>query len=191
MRLSDIRKFAYVMPPLPSDPTILVCIYLVLPMIWVKYPDFFCSMLDTIVDNINGYALDPSSSFAIYPPTAGLYKTYEAPKASPGRLKYADAYMNDLLCAAQGDPAQKQRVSYLTISSLKEILPSLPDEVNDSATLKKMLDVDGNWARVKEILFWVIDTHWGTLSMFSKLGLELLYLLEIPTTHRHILFKKL
>ena len=63
--------------------------------------------------------------------------------------------------------------------------------MKDSATLKKMLDVDGDWARVKEILVWVIDTHWGTLSMFSKLGLELLYLLEIPTTHRHILFKKL
>ena len=191
MRLSDIRKFAYVMPPLPSDPTILVCIYLVLPMIWVKYPDFFCSMLDTIVDNINGYALDPSSSFAIYPPTAGLYKTYEAPKASPGRLKYADAYMNDLLCAAQGDPAQKQRVSYLTISSLKEILPSLPDKMKDSDILKKILSLDGDWGRVKKILVWVIDTHRGTLSLSSKIGLELLSLLEITTNQCHILVKNL
>ena len=90
--------------------------------------------------------------------------------------------MNDLLCADQGEPAQQHRVSYLTTCALKEILPSLPDEVKDSSTLKKMLDVDGDWAGVKEILVWVIDTHWGTLSLSSKLGLDLLYLLEIPTT---------
>ena len=179
------------MLPLPSDPTILICIDLVLSMVWVISPDFFYYVLETIVEYVNGYALYLSSSFAIYPPTAGSYKTSEALTASPGRLKYVDIYMNDLLCAAQGEPAQQHRVSYLTIRALKEILPSLPDEVKDSATLKKMLDVDGDWARVKEILVWVIDTHWGTLSMFSKLGLELLYLLEIPTTHRHILFKKL
>ena len=40
-------------------------------------------------------------------------------------------YMDNLLCAAQGDPAQKQRVSNLTIPALKEIFPSLPDKVKD------------------------------------------------------------
>ena len=45
-------------------------------------------------------------------------------------------YMDNLLCAAQGDPAQKQRVSNLTIPALKEIFPSLPDKVKDKARFK-------------------------------------------------------
>ena len=99
------------MLPLLSDPTILICIDLVLSMVWVNSPYFFYYMLDTIVENVNGYALYLSSSFAIYPPTDGSYKTSEAPTASPGHLQYVDIYMNDLLCAAQGEPAQQHRVS--------------------------------------------------------------------------------
>ena len=99
------------MLPLPSDPTILICIDLVLSMVWVISLDFFYYVLETIVECVNGYALYLSSSVAIYSPTAGSYKTSEAPTASPGRLKYVDIYMNDLLCAAQGEPAQQHRVS--------------------------------------------------------------------------------
>ena len=97
-----------------------------------------------------------------------------------------DRYMDELLCAAKGDPAQQQRVSELTICALKYIFPSLPDEVKDSVILKKALAGYGDWARVKEILGWLINTHRGTLSLSSKQRLNILSLLEIPTTQRHI-----
>ena len=44
---------------------------------------------------------------------------------------------------------------------------------------------------VKDILGLVINTHRGNLSLSSKLQLDLLSLLAIPTTHLRILFKNL
>ena len=76
----------------------------------------------------------------ILTPTAGAYKTAGAQIASPVRLQYVDVYMDDLLCAAQGDPDQQQSLSKLTICALKEIFPSLLDEVKDSASRK------GGWS---------------------------------------------
>ena len=117
-------KFAYAVPPLPSNPTILICIGLTLLMGWVNSPDLFCSALETVADNSNGYALDPSSAFALYPPTAGAYKTADDQTSPPpplGRLQYIDVYIDELLCPTQGDPTQQQQVSNLTIHALKEI----------------------------------------------------------------------
>ena len=44
---------------------------------------------------------------------------------------------------------------------------------------------------VKEILGWVINIQRGNLSLYSKQRLELLSLLEIPTTQHRISVKKL
>ena len=44
---------------------------------------------------------------------------------------------------------------------------------------------------VKEILGWLIGTHRGTLVLFSKKRLELLSILEIPTTQHRILVKNM
>ena len=45
---------------------------------WVNSPELFCSALETVSDNFNGYALDPSSVFAAYPTTNGAYKNANA-----------------------------------------------------------------------------------------------------------------
>ena len=63
--------------------------------------------------------------------------------------------------------------------------------MKDSAILKKALAGDGYWAMVKEIMGWVINTHRGTLVLSSKLRIELLSLLEIPTIWHHILVNNL
>ena len=68
---------------------------------------------------------------------AGAHKTANGTTASTDRLQYVYIYMGNLLCAAQVDHTQQQRVSKLTIRALKDILPSLPGEVKDSASLKK------------------------------------------------------
>ena len=181
---SDIRKFTYVVPPLLVDPNVLICIELVIPMGWVNSPELFCSTSETVANNSDGYALDPSPYFFVYPPTAGAYKTADADTASSGRLQYVDVYIDDLLCFAQGDPTQQQWVSEITIRSLKEIFPSFPDEVKGSDILEKALAGDEDWDMVKDILGWVIHTHRGILDLSSKQRLEILYLLEIPPTQQ-------
>ena len=60
-----------------------------------------------------------------------------------------------------------------------------------SASLEKALAGDRDWDMVKDIPGWVIDTHRGTISLSSKQRLEILSLLAIHLTQRHISAKKL
>ena len=111
LRAAHIGAFTYVVPPLPSDTKILLCIDLVLPMGWVNSPDMFCAASETVADMANGYILDPTSAFVIYPPTVNTYSTTPAPTASSARLQCTEVYMDDLLSATQEDRTQQQRVS--------------------------------------------------------------------------------
>ena len=97
--------------------------------------------------------------------------------------------MDNLICAAQGDATQKQRVSELMLRSLKEICPSIPGEIRDSARLKKVLDGDGDWMETKYILGRVVDTEKGTLLLSPKLKDKILSLLDTPPPppHTHML----
>ena len=77
---------------------------------------------------------------------------------SPDWLQYIDVYMDDLICADQGDDAQKQRVLELMLCFLKEILPSIPGDIKDSTTLKKDLAGGGELSITKDILGWLVET---------------------------------
>ena len=111
LHLGDIGTFAYVVPSLPTDIYILLCIDLVLPL--------FCASSETVADVANGYMLDPTSAFTIYPPTAGTYSLAPSPTASAARIQCVDIYMDDLNCATQGDVGQQQQAYKLTIRALK------------------------------------------------------------------------
>ena len=102
---------------------------------WVNSPDMFCAASETVADVANGYLLDPTLAFDIYPTTEGAYCLATLPTSSSARLQYVDVYMNDLNCATQGDVGQQQRTSKLTLRDLKEIFLSLPSEVKDSVIL--------------------------------------------------------
>ena len=119
LQAAHIGAFTYVVPPLPSDTEILLCIDLVLPMGWVNSSDMLCAASETVADMANGYILDPTSAFKIYPSTARKYSTEPAPTASSARLQCTEVYMDDLMSATQGDMKQQQRVSELTLRSLK------------------------------------------------------------------------
>ena len=102
LQAAHIGAFTYVVSPLPSDMTILLCMDLVLPMGWVNSPDMFCAASETVADMANGYILDPTSDFVIYPPTVNTYSTTPAPTASSSLLQFTEVYMDDLLSATQG-----------------------------------------------------------------------------------------
>ena len=111
LRAAHIGAFTYVVPPLPSDTTILLFINLVLPMGWINSPDIFCAASETVAYMANGYILDPTSAFQIYPPAANKYYTEPAPIESSARLQCTEVYMDDLMSSTQVDMKQQQRVS--------------------------------------------------------------------------------
>ena len=42
--------FAYVVPPLPTDETTFICVELLIPMGWVKFPLLFCAASGMVED---------------------------------------------------------------------------------------------------------------------------------------------
>ena len=151
----------------------------------------FCAASETVADMANGYILDPTSAFVIYPPTANTYSTTPAPMVSSARLQCTEVYMDELLYATQGYRTQQQHISELTLRSLKEIFSSLPAEAKDSVSIKKALQGDGDWKTTKEILGCMVDTDEGTLRLPPKRKAELGTLLEIPPLQRRISTKKI
>ena len=110
---------------------------------WVNSPDLFYSTSEIVADLTNAYVKDTNAYVPTYPPTASLYATSPPPTLSNKHLQYVDVYMDDLNCATQGDSVQQRRVTELTIRSLKEVYPSIPQEIKDSVSLKKALAGDG------------------------------------------------
>ena len=140
------------MAPLPTDTLTLLCIDLVLTMGWVNSPVMLCAVSETVADVDNGYLIDPTSAFGIYPPIAGTYSLDPAPTVSAARLQYIDVYRDYLNLSTQGDIEQHQQAYELTLRALKEMFPYLPSEVKDSISSKKALRGDGDCAQIKEIL---------------------------------------
>ena len=50
LRPDNVGAFSYIVPPLPSDTTIYLCVDLFLPMGWVSSPPFFCAASETSAD---------------------------------------------------------------------------------------------------------------------------------------------
>ena len=98
------------------------------------------------------YALDPISPFAIYPHTSKVYQTSTSLTASPERMQYINVHMDDLICDNPGGAAQQKRILDLTLCALKNMSPSVTEEIKDSASLKKGLARDWGWKTTKEIL---------------------------------------
>ena len=53
IRPIDVVKFDYVVTPITSDTSRLICVDLVLPMGWVKSPDLFWCASETFAYNAN------------------------------------------------------------------------------------------------------------------------------------------
>ena len=163
IRPADVGAFTYVVPPLPGDTAIYLCIDLVLPMGWVNSPPFFCAASETAADLANAYIKDPTTPWVPYKPTVGKYSTTPHPRASSTRLQEVEVYMDDFMGMMQGDVEQQERVTELLLQAIKEIFPTVSAEFKDSVSLKKAMKGDGSWLPVKEILGWILDTKRGTL----------------------------
>ena len=127
-----------------SDPNILICIDLVLPMGWVNSPDLFCSTSETVADIANQLFTQLHTLVPSYGPTRDLYHMISSPIASPSRLQHADVYVDDIKCVTQGDALQQQRVTELVLQALKDVYHAVSGETKDSISLKKARAGDGD-----------------------------------------------
>ena len=50
---SHVGVFSYVVPLVPDNDVVIICIDLVLPMGWVDSPKFFCAFSETLTDVAN------------------------------------------------------------------------------------------------------------------------------------------
>ena len=55
---------------------------------WFNSPDMLYAASETVSDVANGYLIDPTSAFKIYPPTAETYSLDPYLAASSTRLQY-------------------------------------------------------------------------------------------------------
>ena len=79
LRPADVGVFSYVVPPLPYDTDIYLCVDCVLPMGWVSSPPFFCSASKTTADLANAYLSYDCLPTPEYSPTLGSYSTVSPP----------------------------------------------------------------------------------------------------------------
>ena len=65
----------------------------------------------------------------------------------------------------QGVSDRQQRVFDGTVRALKWIIPSLPGELKESASVKNIVTGEGDCNCVKEVLGWILDTEAGTVTL--------------------------
>ena len=110
-------------------------------------------------------------------PAAGLGLRH-----TPKSLNHIDWYMDEVISAVQGGTYRQYRVFDGTVCALKQLFPSLPGELKDSARVKNILAGEGDWTCVKEVLGCTLDTKTGTVNLPDKKLEELLTLVDIPDT---------
>ena len=94
--------------------------------------------------------------------------------------------MDDVISAVQGGPDRQDRVFGGTVRSLKWLFSSIPGELKDSVSMKKIVAREGGWTCAKEVLGWILDTYAGTVTLPERKIEELLTLVDIPATQRRM-----
>ena len=129
--------FTYLIPLAQWEEGTIICLNLVLPMGWVDSTKFFCTCLETLIDvayaPVNTYLLVPS-----YGAISEIPATGPVPPHTPESLTHIDFYMYDV-SAVQRGPSCQHQVFGGTVLALKWLFPSLPAELKDSVSVKKIV----------------------------------------------------
>ena len=68
------------------------------------------------------------------------------------------------------------------LQEIKDIFPSLPDELKDSVSIKKALQGDVDWDVEKEILGWILNSEASTFYLPPRQLADSKAFLSIPST---------
>ena len=101
LKPSQVSVFAYVVPSVPDDDVVLLCIDLVLPMGWLDSPKFSCAFSKTITDMAN-YLVDADLPIPAYGEISALLTTEPGLPHTPASLTHIDCNMYDIVSTVQG-----------------------------------------------------------------------------------------
>lgn len=193
LRPSDAVKLGVVFPNLPQEPP-LVAIPIVLPMGWKNSPPLFCTATETIADVANQRILKhdwgPSHRLTqdanSQPPPKPPPLVYDLSAAVPTpttrdphlatsrrrKLAAVEVYMDDFIAAAQGRPADLQRIRDTLLHTVDDVFRPL-DSIDSAArkepiSVKKLRQGDACWSTCKEVLGWLINTEDMTLTLTQR-----------------------
>ena len=164
VKLSQLGSFVYVVPSAPGGKGNIICIGLVLPMGWVDTSKFFCAFSETLTDVANAL-VNTDIPVLSYGAISEIPATGPGPPHTPDRFTHTDCYMDDVISAVQGGPDFQHRVFYGTVRALKCLFLSLTGELKDLVRVKKIVEGEGGWTCVKEVLGWILDTEVGTVTL--------------------------
>ena len=94
--------------------------------------------------------------------------------------------MDDVISAVHGVPDCQHQVFDGKVLALKWLFPSLPGELKDSVSVKKLVAGEGYWTCVKEVLGWILYMETRTFTLLERKLEELLTLVDIPVTQRRM-----
>ena len=102
----QVGVFAYVVPSVTDDDVILICINLVLRMVWVNSPKFFCAFLETLT-NVANAMVNADFPIPAYGDISALPATEPPPPHTPASLTHIDCYVDDVISTVQGGAERK------------------------------------------------------------------------------------
>jgi hypothetical protein len=162
-------NFSYVLPQSPGNPCLLV-VPTSLQMGWVESPPFFCAASETARDVAQDYCETelgtlPPHKFTHY--VTGNHAYEELPETDPtGRpFRYLlEVYVDDfvsLVIPTSRD--QLRHVSTGTMTGIHDVFPADDNDSNDPISVKKLKQLDGEYATTKTILGFDFDRLAKTL----------------------------
>ena len=101
LKPSQVSVFAYVVPSVPEDDVVLLCIDLVLPMGWLDSPKFSCAFSKTLTDMANAM-VDADLPIPAYGEISALLTTEPGLPHTPASLTHINYYTDDVISTVQG-----------------------------------------------------------------------------------------
>ena len=164
LKPAQVGAFVYVIPLAPGDEGHIICINLVLMMRWVDSPKFFCGVSETLTDMANAL-VDKDLPVPSYGTISKISETRLGPPHTPESLTHTYFYMDDFVLTMKGGPDFQHQIFDGTVSALKWLFTTLPGELKDSVSMKKLVAGEEKWTCVKEFLWWILGTESGTVTL--------------------------
>ena len=107
-----------------------------------RLPQVFCAFSETLTDVANAL-VDKDLPVPSYVAISKIPATGPGPPHTPESLTHIDFYMDDVISAVQGGPDCQHLVFDGTVRALKWLFPSLPGELKNSVSVKKLVEIEG------------------------------------------------
>ena len=146
-----------------------------------RLPQVFWVFLETLTDVTNALVNTdlPVPSYSVI---SDIPATGQGTPYTPESLTHFYFYMGDVISAVQGRPDCQHLSFDGTVCDLKWLFLSLPGDLKELLSVKKLVAGEGGWTCGKEVLGWILDTEAGTVTLSERNLKELLTLVDIPAT---------